>query len=68
MVGFSGGGVQTKATPRPGRGVRLPIRLVHHQHGRKHNSTQEDTVLGKELRVLHVDPQQQEERLTLGLA
>jgi hypothetical protein len=36
--------------------------LVHYCHSKKHGSMQADTVLGKELRVLHLDP-----RATLGL-
>ena len=30
---------------------------VHYRHGRKHDRVQADMVLGKELRVLHLDPQ-----------
>jgi hypothetical protein len=29
---------------------------IHYHHGRKHGSVQADTVLEKELRVLHLDP------------
>ena len=31
--------------------------FVHYHHGGKHGSMQVDMVLGKELRVLHPDPQ-----------
>jgi hypothetical protein len=30
--------------------------LVHYHHGRKHGSMQANILLGKELRVLHLDP------------
>jgi hypothetical protein len=30
---------------------------VHYRHGRKHDRVQADMVLGKELRVLHLDLQ-----------
>ena len=33
------------------------IGLVHYHHGRKHGSMQADTVLEKELKILHLDPQ-----------
>jgi hypothetical protein len=37
---------------------------VHYHHGRRHGSTQADTVLEKEMRVLHLD-QKAARRLTL---
>jgi hypothetical protein len=42
------------------------LRGLVHYHARKYGNVQADTVLEKELRVLRLDPQEQEE--TPGLA
>ena len=38
--------------------------LIYYHHGRKQGSAQADVVLEKELRVLHLDPKHQEERMS----
>ena len=47
-------------------GAGLQFRgLVHYHHGRNHGSVQADMALEKELRVLHLNLQAEENRLEL---